>query len=236
MSVYVRWTHHSFGEITESRCHDCSRIAVNLLDHRSFGGDEQCGDGGRALQCRAGDLEGVDDAVVEHVAVFAGECVESVAEGQSDLAIGFDFPQRPNVRQLAVAMVNLGVVVPPDHPFAGRSSVRLDECADYTMVVADTSMVIRPHLEKLFARSGGRPSDLIETNSIEMMRHLTRLGGCITFLTPFDIETEVAAGQLAFVPVEEFARETQRLILLGPERNPSALGSVLAEHFRAALG
>ncbi|WP_209037473.1 LysR family transcriptional regulator [Mameliella alba] len=164
------------------------------------------------------------------------EMIAAVAEGQSDLAIGFDFPPRPNVRQLAVAMVNLGVVVPPDHPFAGRSSVRLDECADYTMVVADTSMVIRPHLEKLFARSGGRPSDLIETNSIEMMRHLTRLGGCITFLTPFDIETEVAAGQLAFVPVEEFARETQRLILLGPDRNPSALGSVLAEHFRAALG
>ena len=47
-----------------------------------LGGDQQGRDGGGALQRRAGDLERVDDAVVEHVAVFAGERVEALPERQ----------------------------------------------------------------------------------------------------------------------------------------------------------
>ncbi len=61
-------------------------MAPGLTDHalhdRGLGGDEQRGDRRRALQRRAGDLERIDHALVEHVAVFAGESVESVPERQ----------------------------------------------------------------------------------------------------------------------------------------------------------
>ena len=82
------------------------------------------------------------------------EMIAAVADGTVDLAIGFDFPPRPNVRQLAVAVAPLGLVVSTSHPFAGRSSVRLSECFDYTFVVADSTTVIRPHLEQILAQSG----------------------------------------------------------------------------------
>lgn len=163
------------------------------------------------------------------------DMIAAVAEGEVDLAIGFDFAQRPNVRQLAVAIARLGCVVAAHHPFAGRASVRLAECFDYTLVLADSSTVIRPHLDQIFARVGGKALDVIETNSIEVMRHATMLGECVTFLTPFDIETEREAGHLVYVPVHELAHETQRLVLLGPERNATALASVLAEHFKTAM-
>lgn len=163
------------------------------------------------------------------------EMTAAVAEGEVDLAIGFDFPTRANVRQLAVAVAPLGLVVSTSHPFAGRSSVRLSECFDYTFVVPDSTTVIRPHLEQILSQSGEGPTDFIETNSIEFMRHVVMTSESVTFLTPFDIETEAAAGKLAFVPVQDLARETQRLVLLGPERNPTALGSVLAEYFKAAM-
>lgn len=163
------------------------------------------------------------------------EMIEVVAKGGADLAIGFDFPQRPNVRQLAVAVAPLGLVVSTSHPYAGRASVRLSECFDYTFVVPDSTTVIRPHLERILAQSGQGPSSFIETNSIEVMRHAVMDGTGVTFLTPFDIEREAAEGRLTFVPVQDLARETQRLVLLGPERNPTALGSVLAEYFKAAM-
>lgn len=163
------------------------------------------------------------------------EMIAAVAEGEADLAIGFDFPPRPNVRQLAVAFAPLGLVVSASHPFAGRASVRLSECFDYTFVVADSTTVIRPHLEQIFAQSGAGPTDFIETNSIEVMRQVVMDGHGVTFLTPFDIETDAEAGRLAFVPVQDLARETQHLVLLGPERNPTALGSVMAEYFKAAM-
>lgn len=163
------------------------------------------------------------------------DMIAAVAGGDVDLAIGFDFPQRPNVRHLAVAIARLGCVVAADHPFAGRASVRLAECFDYTLVLADSSTVIRPHLDQIFAQAGAGPVDVIETNSIEVMRHVTMLGECVTFLTPFDIETERDAGNLVYVPVQELAQETQRLILLGPERGATALASVLAEQLKGAM-
>lgn len=163
------------------------------------------------------------------------DMLNAVAQGDADLAIGFDFQQRVGVRQLAVALARLGVVVATGHPFTGRSSVRLAECFDYPLVIADSSTVIRPHLDQIFAQAGLSASDVIETNSIEAMRHVTMLGDCVTFLTPFDIEAEAELGRLTYVPVQELSRETQRLVLLGPERNASALGSVLAEHFKAAM-
>lgn len=164
------------------------------------------------------------------------EMIAAVAEGEADLALGFDFPARPNVGPLAVALARLGAVVSADHPLAGRASVRLAECFDYTLILADPSTVIRPHLDQLFGHLGLTAHDLIETNSIEIMRELAQVGQSVTFLTPFDIEREAAVGQLKYVPVQELARETQQLILLGPERGASAMASVLAEQFKVAMG
>lgn len=164
------------------------------------------------------------------------DMIAAVADGSVDLALGFDFPPRAGVRPMAVAMARLGAVVATDHPLASRSSIRLAECFDYTLILADQSTVIRPHLDQLFGQLGLSVHDVIETNSIEAMRELAHLGQGVTFLTPFDIERETAAGQLNYVPVQELARETQHLVLLGPERNASALASVLAEQFKAAMG
>lgn len=164
------------------------------------------------------------------------QMIGAIVAGDADLALGFDFPHRANVRPLAVALAQLGVVVAGDHPFAGRASVRLAECFDHTMVLADDSTVIRPRLDQLFGHLGLTPRNVIETNSIEVMRQLTMSGKAVTFLTAFDIEIDAQAGRLRWVPVLELARETQQLVLLGPERNASALASVLAEQFKTSMG
>lgn len=164
------------------------------------------------------------------------EMLAAVQSGDVDLALGFDFPHRTGVRPLAVALAQLGAVVGANHPLAGRASVRLAECFEHTLVLADDSTVIRPHLNQIFDHLGLTTRTVIETNSIEVMRHLALMGGAVTFLTAFDIETEAQAGRLAWVPVLELARETQQMVLLGPERNASALASVLAEQFKAAMG
>lgn len=75
-------TDHAFGEVAESGCHDRAGVPVDLLDYSCLGGDQQCGYRRSALEGGAGDLEGVDHAVVEHVSVFTGERVEAVPEGK----------------------------------------------------------------------------------------------------------------------------------------------------------
>src|SRR5256714_13629169 len=58
------------------------------FSNEGFGGEHQARDGGCVLQCQAGDLGRVDDALLDHVAVLAGVRVEAkvVVLGLADFA------------------------------------------------------------------------------------------------------------------------------------------------------
>ena len=96
-------------------------------------------------------------------------------------------------------------------------------------------MVIRPHLDAIFARTLLEAQHVIETNSIEVMRHTAMLDQGVTFLTPFDIEFERRSGRLVYIPIHEFAREAQTLMLVGHDRGTSAIASLLAEMMKTMM-
>src|SRR5262245_51296093 len=66
---------------------------LGLLDHERLRGEEHAGDGRRVGQCRARDLDRVEDALAHQVAILAGGCVEAVADarfadlGDDDVAL-----------------------------------------------------------------------------------------------------------------------------------------------------
>ncbi|MEW6645497.1 MAG: LysR family transcriptional regulator [Pseudomonadota bacterium] len=165
-----------------------------------------------------------------------GEDIQAaVASGEADLGIGFDFTRDSHLKVLARAAGRLGAVMAPNHPLAKRNQVRLSDCIDYPLVIADRSSAIRPYLDSAFAKVSLEPMPIIETNAIEIMRHAAILDNGITFLTPFDIEFERRAGRLVYVPVRELAQEAQTLMLIGHERGIGALASVLAEMLKAMM-
>jgi DNA-binding transcriptional LysR family regulator len=164
------------------------------------------------------------------------EIQSAVAAGEADLGIGFDFTKDSNLKVLARTPGRLGAVMAPTHPLAKRTSIRLGDCVDYPLVIADTSSAIRPYLDAAFSRVSLDPQPIIETNAIEIMRHAAILENGITFLTPFDIEFERRAGRLVYVPVRELSHETQTLVLLGHTRGTSAIASVLAEMLKVMMG
>jgi len=123
----------------------------------------------------------------------------------------------------------------PSHPLAKRASIRLGDCIDYPLVIADSSSAIRPYLDAAFTRVSFDPQPIIETNAIEIMRHAAILENGITFLTPFDIEFERRAGRLVYVAVRELSQDNQALMLIGHERGTSAIASVLAEMLKTMM-
>ena len=165
-----------------------------------------------------------------------GEEIQSaVAGGEADLGIGFDFTKDSNLKVLARAIGKLGAVMAPTHPLAKRASVRLGDCIDYPLVIADNSSAIRPYLDTAFSRVTLEPQPIIETNAIEIMRHAAILDNGITFLTPFDIEFERRAGRLVYVPVRELSNDAQTLMLIGNARGSTAIASVLAEMLKTMM-
>ncbi|NIF33315.1 LysR family transcriptional regulator [Enterobacter sp. Cy-643] len=159
----------------------------------------------------------------------------AVASGDADLGIGFDFEMRSALRSIASVTGRLGAVVAPGHPLADRSSLRLSDCMPHPMVIADDSTVIRPYLNDVFARAMVALQPVIETNSIEVMRQSAMMDQALTFLTPFDIETDLRSGRLLYIPVRELGQQTQTLMLIGHDRGTSAIGSVLAETLKGMM-
>jgi DNA-binding transcriptional LysR family regulator len=159
----------------------------------------------------------------------------AVANGEADLGIGFDFTKDGNLKVLARAAAKLGAVMAPDHPLAKRTNIRLSDCVDYPLVVADDTSAIRPYLNSAFTRVLLDLQPIIETNAIEIMRHSAIVDNGITFLTPFDIEFERRAARLVYVPVRELSHESQTLMLIGHERGTSAIASVLAEMLKTMM-
>ena len=165
-----------------------------------------------------------------------GEAIQQAILGaDADLGLGFDFPPRPGLRTLANSVARLGAVMAPDHPLAERGTLRLSDCTDFPLAVADATMVIRPYLDAAFAGARVPFDPMIETNSIEIMRQIAILGDTITFLTAHDIDFERRAGRLTLVPVRELSARTQTLMLLGHDRGPSSLASVLVEKIKGIL-
>ncbi len=105
---------------------------------------------GLRLKSRARNGEGIrqrNPRVKLNLTLFntGTEIQSAVANGEADLGVGFDFTKDNNLKVLARAVGRLGAVMAPNHPLAKRSSIRLSDCIDYPLVIADTSSAIRPY-------------------------------------------------------------------------------------------
>jgi len=163
------------------------------------------------------------------------DIMSAVESGEADLGLGFDFMLPPTLRLLSSAVGRLGAVVAPGHPLADKTSLRISDCINYPIVIADKTTVIRPYLNDVFAKNLVTVHPAVETNSIEVMRHTAMIDQMLTFLTPFDIEFDQRAGRLIYIPVRELSQQTQKLMLIGHDRGTSTIGSVLAETIKGMM-
>jgi DNA-binding transcriptional LysR family regulator len=155
--------------------------------------------------------------------------LDAVERGDVELGLGFDFSRRSTIRVAHAAVGRLGAVVSPNHPLAREERLRLADCIGFPLVLADKTTAIRPHINQAFDTMKFDIRAVAETNSIEMMRQLAMSGDIITFLTPFDIETELRMGRLVYLPVHEFARHNQHLMVVENPHKVNSLASAFAE-------
>ena len=95
----------------------------------------------------------------------------------------------------------------PDHPLAGRPTLRLSELAEFSLTLTERSFGLRQRIDQVFERHRFDPTVFCVTNSLSLMKEIARFNRQCALLPRFAIENEVAAGLLVAVPVEEFATE-----------------------------
>jgi len=141
------------------------------------------------------------------------QIVNAVLSGEADFGLGYNLATGPGLRVVASHNVYLGAVMAPTHPLATRPSLRLSECLDFPLVVADASMTLRTSVELAFGRTEGVLTPTVESNSIEFMKQVVRCGRAITFLNPLDIALELERGDLAYIPLHDAQATTLKVAI-----------------------
>jgi DNA-binding transcriptional LysR family regulator len=142
------------------------------------------------------------------------EIMARISDGDVDLGLGFNLPADDKVAVLASVPSRLGIVVSSKHPLAAKKNGRFVDCLDYPLCVADPDTAIRTLINAAAAAAGVEFEPYVETNSVEVMRHMAAHEGCVTFLSTFDIYPELVAGNFVYLPIDgsPFMQETVDLI------------------------
>jgi DNA-binding transcriptional LysR family regulator len=161
--------------------------------------------------------------------------VNAVLSGEADLALAYNVPENPRLRRIAEFQHQLGAAMAPDHPLNGRFLLRMSDCLDYPLVVADNTMTLRAVLDRLIP-AGATFTPAVETNSIELMKRLAQTAPHITFVNLSDVGEEIRRGVLAFTPLRDARSITQKIQLLQRARGSiDAPVSLFASRIEAAF-
>ncbi|MEP9379907.1 LysR family transcriptional regulator [Aquabacter sp. CN5-332] len=158
------------------------------------------------------------------------DVVAAVREGHADLGISFNAQPDAAVRFVRRIRDPLIALVHPDHPLAGRGSVRFAEILTYRLGVPEPGFGIRRLIDDECRRLGASLQPALETNSIEALRGFARSGAGVTLMSSQSSTRELAQGLVRNVGLDEPAllRSTLDVGVLAGRRLPSAVTEFLA--------
>jgi DNA-binding transcriptional LysR family regulator len=169
--------------------------------------------------------------------MMVNDLVAAVIAGEADLGFGFNLPAAPGMQVFSAVESRLGVVALPDHPLTKQTTASLAQCIGYPLIFPDTTMTLRQLLDTSFARLGVRVEPIIETNSVELMKHGALMGLGITFLNAIDIEAERRQGDAAFIPLRDRNLGPQILQVVHRTNGMlDVLPQLMADHLKTSLG
>ncbi|MBK8725939.1 MAG: LysR family transcriptional regulator [Holophagaceae bacterium] len=134
--------------------------------------------------------------------------------------LSFEPPQSA-LESLVVHKDELVLVVPPDHPFAGREEVALKELGKETFVAHNARTPARTQIIELFQKHRTPLNIAIELATLETIKDFVRLGAGLAILPRLSVRDAIEAGSLVEVPVKGLAIEKVLRMVYRKEENLS---------------
>jgi DNA-binding transcriptional LysR family regulator len=161
------------------------------------------------------------------------DIVDMVLRGEVEIGVTFNPPDRRELRVERAMIYQIGAVMLPDHPLAGRAVTTLAECADFPLIGPDEGHSLRAVLDRAWgANVGGSPRFVATANSVGLIKAMVLGGIGAGLLTPIDVVNELERGQLRYVPLEGSRIPLSVLSLLSAAGRPlSPPAALLIRHF-----
>lgn len=162
------------------------------------------------------------------------ELLDGLQSGEIDLALTYDLPMPPGLVFRPIARLAPMVMLPGDHPLAGRAELDLAELEGTPMVLLDL-----PHSAEYFhqilTERGISPAIAERTRDMAMLRSLVANGYGFSLLNHRTAQDSGPDGKpLAFVPIRGPVPRL-RLGLARSEARPRRAVTAFAEHCAAQV-
>ncbi|GGK47562.1 LysR family transcriptional regulator [Salinarimonas ramus] len=139
--------------------------------------------------------------------------VAALLRDDVDLVLAHDPPPSDALQIIAEAPQPLCAMMRPDHPLAGRASLRLAELQAFRIAVGDETFQTRRALDDAMHRSRLTFEIALEASSVEALKTYTMATGAIGFQYEIGTRREVERGDLAVVPLSDVPLAGNRLVL-----------------------
>jgi DNA-binding transcriptional LysR family regulator len=123
--------------------------------------------------------------------------IRQLRTGLADLALLTLPVDEPSCVIVPALREELLLVMPPDHPLAGKTRVRPKDLALEPFVLFEPQSNTRRTADRLFARFGIQPRVVLETENVEILKSLVEIGMGLTIIPFQSVAEEVRTGQLA---------------------------------------
>ncbi len=146
---------------------------------------------------------------------------ESLLAGTIDCGIVACPKVMPQVEVVPLHMETLVLILPPDHPLAGRESVPLIELDGMPFVAFDHDIPTRGLIDNALKEAGASVEIVHEFDNIETVKRVVEIGQGISLVPESTVLREVRDGTLIVRPLEGVTIQRPTGVLLKKGRVPS---------------
>ncbi len=144
---------------------------------------------------------------------YASRIPQKVLAREVELGLVSFRPDDSELRSIVVYRDELAFVVPPKHPFARLKSVSIRQLGTQAFVAHSVASPYRAKVLEAFKRHKTILNMPVELPTIESIKRFVSFGNGVALVPGLCVEKDVAAGELARVPVPELHFERKLRIV-----------------------
>ncbi len=146
------------------------------------------------------------------------DTIERLLAGDVNVAI-CRLTQHPEIESTHLYNDDLSLVVSPQHPFAKRGKVAVQEASKEPFLFFERSSNYHGIVYAMFLRAGVVPESVMELDSMETTKHMVEAGLGIAILPDVSIEHEISDARLIRVEILGMEQPPQREVGVHVLRN-----------------
>lgn len=154
------------------------------------------------------------DVVTSFTTVSGKKLINLLSTGEADIAIIFDPEVNQDIEQIMTQQLRVRAVVSADHPLASLSSVTLEQCNAYPLILPDHSWPLRDQLDQLLAVAECKTNVVTSSNSVAFIRRMLASELCVGFQTVVGIERQVNDSAFFTIPLTAGGQQITQLFTL----------------------